>query len=54
MQLAKRVRQLPPYLFVEVSRKIAAKKAQGHDVISFGIGDPDLPTPPHEIGRAHV
>ncbi|TAK32098.1 MAG: LL-diaminopimelate aminotransferase [Chloroflexota bacterium] len=49
MQLAQRVRQLPPYLFVEVSRKIAAKRAQGHDVISFGIGDPDLPTPPHII-----
>jgi LL-diaminopimelate aminotransferase len=49
MQLARRVQQLPPYLFAEISRKIAAKKAQGIDVISFGIGDPDLPTPPHVI-----
>jgi LL-diaminopimelate aminotransferase len=49
MQLARRVQQLPPYLFAEISRKIAAKKAQGVDVISFGIGDPDLPTPPHVL-----
>ncbi len=44
-ELARRVRQLPPYLFVNISRAIAAKKAQGIDVVSFGIGDPDIPTP---------
>ncbi len=49
MQLAKRVEQLPPYLFAEISRKIAEKRAQGVDVISFGVGDPDMPTPPHII-----
>ncbi len=49
MQLARRVQQLPPYLFAEISRKIAEKRAQGVDVISFGIGDPDLPTPPHVV-----
>jgi LL-diaminopimelate aminotransferase len=49
MHLARRVQQLPPYLFAEISRKIAAKRAEGVDVISFGIGDPDLPTPPHVI-----
>jgi LL-diaminopimelate aminotransferase len=49
MEFARRVQQLPPYLFAEISRKIAAKKAQGVDVISFGIGDPDLPTPPHVV-----
>jgi len=49
LELAQRVQQLPPYLFAEISRKIAAKRAQGVDVISFGIGDPDLPTPPHVI-----
>ncbi|MCH8848095.1 MAG: LL-diaminopimelate aminotransferase [Chloroflexi bacterium] len=47
MQLARRLDQLPPYLFLEISRKIAEKRAQGVDVVSFGIGDPDLPTPPH-------
>ena len=45
MQLADRVEKVPPYLFVEISRKIAAKKSQGIKVISFGIGDPDLATP---------
>ena len=47
MQLANRLDQLPPYLFLEISRKIAEKRAQGMDVISFGIGDPDIPTPEH-------
>lgn len=49
MQFAQRVQQLPPYLFAEISRKIAAKRAQGISVVSFGIGDPDLPTPPHVV-----
>jgi LL-diaminopimelate aminotransferase len=49
MQLAQRIEKLPPYLFAEISRKIAAKREQGVDVISFGIGDPDIPTPPHII-----
>ena len=45
MELAQRVQQLPPYLFARISEMIAAKRAQGVDVISFGIGDPDIPTP---------
>jgi LL-diaminopimelate aminotransferase len=45
MKLADRVSRVPPYLFVQISRKIAEKRAQGIEVISFGIGDPDLPTP---------
>ena len=51
MRLAKRIESLPPYLFVEISRKIAEKRAKGEDVISFGIGDPDIPTPPHIINK---
>jgi LL-diaminopimelate aminotransferase len=51
MRLSKRVENLPPYLFVEISRKIAEKKAKGEEVISFAIGDPDIPTPPHIIER---
>ena len=51
MQLAKRIENLPPYLFVEISRKIAEKRARGEDVVSFAIGDPDIPTPPHIIER---
>src|SRR4030042_1358060 len=51
MQLAKRIHKFPPLLCVQISKKIAEKKAQGIDVISFGIGDPDIPTPPHVIKR---
>ena len=51
MRIAKRVEKLPPYLFVEISRKIAELKARGEDVITFGIGDPDIPTPEHIIER---
>ena len=46
---ARRVAQLPPYLFVEVTRKINEKRARGEDVISLAIGDPDLPSAPHVI-----
>lgn len=42
---AQRIKNLPPYLFAEIDRKIAEKKRQGVDVISLGIGDPDRPTP---------
>ncbi len=45
MKYSKRIDQIPPYLFVQISRKIAEKKAQGIEVISFGIGDPDIATP---------
>jgi len=51
MKMSQRVENLPPYLFLEISRKIAEKKAKGEEVISFGIGDPDIPTPPHIIDR---
>lgn len=51
MRLSKRMENLPPYLFVEISKKIAEKKAKGEDIVSFGIGDPDIPTPPNIIGR---
>src|ERR687891_350733 len=45
MQPSSRLDRLPPYLFAELERKIRAKKAEGVDVISLGIGDPDTPTP---------
>ncbi len=45
MKLSDRLEKIPPYLFAEVDRLIAEKKAQGVDVISFGVGDPDVPTP---------
>ncbi len=49
MRFSKRVESLPPYLFVQISKKIAVKKARGEEVISFGIGDPDIPTPDYII-----
>ncbi len=51
MRMSRRVEHLPPYLFVEISKKIAEKKAKGEEVVSFAIGDPDIPTPPHIIDR---
>src|SRR5262249_23021145 len=49
MKRAARIERLPPYLFAELDRKVAARRAEGVDVISLGIGDPDLPTPPHIV-----
>jgi LL-diaminopimelate aminotransferase len=46
MQPSSRLERIPPYLFAELERKIREKKAQGIEVISLGIGDPDRPTPP--------
>jgi LL-diaminopimelate aminotransferase len=42
---AKRMSRIPPYLFAEIDKKVAAKRAAGVDVIALDIGDPDTPTP---------
>lgn len=44
MRPSKRLDLIPPYLFAQLEKKIADKKAAGIDVISLGIGDPDTPT----------
>jgi LL-diaminopimelate aminotransferase len=44
MRSSRRLERIPPYLFAELERKVAAKRAAGIDVISLGIGDPDTPT----------
>jgi LL-diaminopimelate aminotransferase len=49
MKIARRIENLKPYLFVEINKKIAEKRAKGEEVISFAIGDPDIPTPAHII-----
>jgi LL-diaminopimelate aminotransferase len=49
LRVADRIRGLPPYLFAELDRKIRAKRDAGIDVISLGVGDPDLPTPRHVV-----
>lgn len=48
---ADRLKALPPYLFAEIDRKKADLAAKGVDIISLGVGDPDLPTPPHIVER---
>lgn len=53
MQLSRRIENIPPYLFVEITRKIAAKRAEGVDVVTFAIGDPDIPTPKHIMDALH-
>jgi LL-diaminopimelate aminotransferase len=49
IEFADRVKRLPPYLFAEIEKLIKEKKAQGIDLISLSIGDPDLPPPPFII-----
>lgn len=46
---AQRIKNLPPYLFARIERMIAQKRAEGVDIISLGIGDPDMPTPDYII-----
>jgi LL-diaminopimelate aminotransferase len=46
VRFAQRLDRVPPYLFAEIERRIETMVADGVDVISLGIGDPDLPTPP--------
>jgi LL-diaminopimelate aminotransferase len=49
MKIARRIEGLQPYLFVEINKKIAEKRAKGEEIINFAVGDPDIPTPPHII-----
>src|SRR4030067_3873448 len=49
MKLARRIESLKPYLFVEINKKIAEKRARGEEITSFAIRDPDIPTPQHII-----
>lgn len=49
MRTARRLQSIPPYLFAELDRKIEERRAAGVDVISLGVGDPDLPTPAHVV-----
>ena len=51
MRFSRRLDHLKPYPFVEISRIIAQKRAEGVEVVTFGIGDPDIPTPTPIIER---
>ena len=46
---SKRLQEIPPYMFQELERRIGEKRAAGIDVISLGIGDPDMPTYPYIV-----
>ena len=46
---SRRLEAIPPYMFAELERRVADKRAAGIDVISLGIGDPDEPTYPHIV-----
>ncbi|MBN1384507.1 MAG: LL-diaminopimelate aminotransferase [Elusimicrobia bacterium] len=49
VDFSKRLKKLPPYLFVEIDKKKKAAIKKGVDIISLGVGDPDLPTPKHIV-----
>jgi LL-diaminopimelate aminotransferase len=53
MKKSKRLNQIPPYLFVKIEEKKDELVKNGVDVIDFGIGDPDLPTPPYIFKKMH-
>jgi len=46
-----RIRRLPPYVFEEVNRLKAGLRAKGVDIIDFGMGNPDMPTPKHIVDK---
>jgi LL-diaminopimelate aminotransferase len=48
---AKRINDLPPYLFAEIDRRKRAALARGVDLVDLGIGDPDIPTPSHIVEK---
>ena len=45
------IRRLPPYVFAEVNAMKARARAAGDDIIDFGMGNPDFPTPPHIVDK---
>jgi LL-diaminopimelate aminotransferase len=44
-----KLKKLPPYLFIEIDRKKKEAMSRGADIISLGVGDPDMPTPKHIV-----
>lgn len=52
-KLSKRLNSLPPYLFIEIDKAKRKAKEQGRDIIDFGVGDPDQPTPSHIIEKLY-
>ncbi len=46
-----RIKRLPPYVFNIVTELKAKARARGEDIIDFGMGNPDQPTPPHIVAK---
>jgi alanine-synthesizing transaminase len=46
-----RIKRLPPYVFEQVNRLKAEARARGEDIIDFGMGNPDMPTPEHIVAK---
>ena len=46
-----RIKRLPPYVFEVVNKLKAKARAEGRDIIDFGMGNPDMPTPPHIVEK---
>ena len=46
-----RIQRLPPYVFNTVNQLKAEARARGEDIIDFGMGNPDQPTPPHIVDK---
>ena len=46
-----KIRRLPPYVFAEVNSMKAKARANGDDIIDFGMGNPDFPTPAHIVDK---
>jgi len=54
LESSDRLKELPPYLFLEIDKAKRAAMAEGRDIINLGIGDPDLPTPKHIIDELNA
>ena len=46
-----RIKRLPPYVFEQVNKLKAEARARGDDIIDFGMGNPDMPTPAHIVAK---
>ena len=51
MEDFRRINRLPPYVFAIVNDLKGAARARGEDIIDFGMGNPDQPTPPHIVEK---
>ena len=52
-KLSKKIKLLPPYLFLEIDKAKRKARQEGRDIIDLGVGDPDQPTPAHIIEKLY-